>query len=363
MALASFSMFCGSSERGEARSNNFTFIHLLGALLVILGHMFYIAGSTPITFCDNGVQTIGCKMIFVLSGYLVTKSWLSDPHPGRFFTKRVLKIFPSLIAVVLLSVFVLGPIMTNLTMGEYFSNSNTWNYLFNIILSPRYNLPGVFAQVPYVNVVNGSLWTIPVEILCYLLVPLFYLINRKHHYVNGVVFIFFAIIVILRPYVLNNPIIFYGTNLLDVCELGVYFMLGNIFALVDKKNIYNLQLSIIILLVLAFIPIPYQVKNFLLIPVLTYFVLSFGNTPNALFQNVLKKYNVNYGLYLYGFPIQQIVIQLLGKYNLHVLLLFLISLVPIVLFGFLNFIAIEKPISKLQKKLLKKLFPIKPQEN
>ena len=315
MALTNFSSYASSANRGEIRKNNFTFLHLLGALLVIFGHMYYFVGELPFTICGNYVQVFGCKIIFILSGYLVTKSYLREPYFLPYLKKRVFKIFPSLTVIVLLTIFVLGPIFTNLTLITYFTNPYTWAYLSNIFLYPRFDLPVVFINNPYPYAINGSLWTIPIEILCYLLVPLFYLINKKRPYINIVVLLLMTSVVALTPYVFKEPIVIYGTNLLDICVLGAYFVFGNIFALIDDKKIYNIHNASLIFFLLIAVPLNKDIKNVLLIPVLTYLVLSFGNIPNPIFKNVLKKHNICYGLYLYGFPIQQIIVVLLKQYD------------------------------------------------
>ena len=107
------------SDTNDKRSNNFNIIRVIAAFLVILGHMYYIMGQgsyVPI-FAGQGIHAVGVKILFVLCGYFITKSWLGDPHPGRYAIKRLFRIYPALIVVVLLSIFVLGPIMTSLSAG------------------------------------------------------------------------------------------------------------------------------------------------------------------------------------------------------------------------------------------------------
>jgi peptidoglycan/LPS O-acetylase OafA/YrhL len=72
-----------------------------------------------------------------------------------------------LATVVLLAMLVLGPSVTTLPLRDYFSHSLTWDYLHNILLQIRFSLPGVFADNTFPNAVNGSLWTIPIEVSCY----------------------------------------------------------------------------------------------------------------------------------------------------------------------------------------------------
>lgn len=89
-----------------------------------------------------------------------------------YLKKRVLRIFPALIVVVLLTggFFLLGPLVTTLALTDYFKSNQTWTYLLTIFLYIHYHLPGVFANNPYPNSVNGSLWTLTWEFLMYIVV-------------------------------------------------------------------------------------------------------------------------------------------------------------------------------------------------
>src|SRR5690606_11509196 len=98
--------------------------------------------------------------------------WWSDPHLGRFLMRRGLRLFPALIVLLALTVLVLGAMLTTLPLKEYATNGSTVRYfLYNAVLYPVYGLPGVFPDNPYPNAVNGSLWSLPVEVSMYLLLP------------------------------------------------------------------------------------------------------------------------------------------------------------------------------------------------
>ena len=94
--------------------------------------------------------------------------------------KRAFRIWPALIVFTLGVALVAGPILSVLPAGEYFRNPATWQYLGAIGFYISYGLPGVFADVPYAGVVNGSLWTMPLEVALYVLVPLvLWLVSRR----------------------------------------------------------------------------------------------------------------------------------------------------------------------------------------
>jgi peptidoglycan/LPS O-acetylase OafA/YrhL len=77
-----------------------------------------------------------------------------------------------LVLLVLATVLCFGPAMTTLSLADYFGASETWRYLSTAALLVRRGLPGVFVDNPYPQAVNGSLWTLPVEFLCYVSVAL-----------------------------------------------------------------------------------------------------------------------------------------------------------------------------------------------
>jgi peptidoglycan/LPS O-acetylase OafA/YrhL len=153
---------------GERRSNAFDLLRIVGVLLVVVEHSWVLAGhGIPIRFFD-GVGT-GVGIFFVVSGYLITESWLRDPSPRHYATKRFLRIYPCYLLVITAAALVLGPLVTTLRTGAYFADPQTWRYLVaNLFILPmKYDLPGVFSHVPEAHVVNGSLWTLRLEVLCY----------------------------------------------------------------------------------------------------------------------------------------------------------------------------------------------------
>jgi peptidoglycan/LPS O-acetylase OafA/YrhL len=107
---------------------------------------------------------------FAVSGFLVAASFQRVRNIPVFLTLRAVRILPALLCVVLISTFVLGPILTALPLGAYVTDRMTWTYLLGALGFARYSLPGVFSYNPS-ETVNASLWTIPWEMKCYLLLP------------------------------------------------------------------------------------------------------------------------------------------------------------------------------------------------
>jgi peptidoglycan/LPS O-acetylase OafA/YrhL len=157
------------------RRNNFTALRILFAWLVLYGHSFPITGKgvvDPLGSIFQGSTWIGeiaVSGFFAISGFLVAASFVRRGLLD-YTISRVLRIYPALVVCVLLTTLVLGPAFSSLDRAAYFSAAGTWDYLWNATLAfpIDFQLPGVFEEHPR-RAVNGSLWTLPVEMSCYIL--------------------------------------------------------------------------------------------------------------------------------------------------------------------------------------------------
>jgi peptidoglycan/LPS O-acetylase OafA/YrhL len=155
------------------RRNNFDLLRLTAAIAVLVSHSFVLSGHPEPAIGALNVGTIAVFVFFAISGFLITRSWDHEPRLGAFLAKRVLRIFPALIVVVVLVALVAGPLLTSLSAGSYFDAHATWTYVFkNVVLVEQFHLPGVFTHNPFGSAVNGSLWTLPTEFRAYLFIAL-----------------------------------------------------------------------------------------------------------------------------------------------------------------------------------------------
>src|SRR5438270_8474240 len=115
---------------------------------------------------------VGVFVFFTISGYLVTQSFDTTGSPLVFLAKRALRIFPGLFLCLAVCVFVIGPLVTQLPLADYFARREPYLFLLhNAVLDVDYNrLPGVvFAPGNIGGIVNGPLWSLPCEVLMYLM--------------------------------------------------------------------------------------------------------------------------------------------------------------------------------------------------
>jgi peptidoglycan/LPS O-acetylase OafA/YrhL len=152
---------------------NFLALRYLAALCVVFAHSFVLTGKLPLDLLAfvpalGGIAVLGVTIFFLISGYLVTQSWSQQPLWARFALKRLLRVYPALAACLVFSIF-LGASVTTLPARAYWQSEELPGYLLKNLLLQNYPpLPGVFTHNPLPSVVNGSLWTISIEVSCYL---------------------------------------------------------------------------------------------------------------------------------------------------------------------------------------------------
>jgi peptidoglycan/LPS O-acetylase OafA/YrhL len=299
-----------------SRQNNFDSVRVLAAAAVIYGHAHPLTGTPDLIFLGNSIQSFAVKVFFIVSGFLVARSWAYDPHPSRYIAKRGLRIFPALLLCLALTILVLGPSMTTLPVGEYLANRWTWMYgFYNAVLYPAYSLPGVFAGNVYPHAVNGSLWSLPVEFLMYLVFPLVYSFSRLGRS-NGLLVAFAIAFCAASLYWVRvappaGPIVWYGTGLLSVLDTGPYFFLGALFSMTRLQRILDPGVALFVVGVVVFAhpasAVASEVALYLAAP---YCVLSFATAESPVLRRAGRFGDPSYGIYLYGFPVQQVASQL-----------------------------------------------------
>ncbi|WP_237711947.1 acyltransferase [Rhodanobacter sp. 115] len=150
------------------QGNNFDFVRLAAALAVLVSHQFALhARPEPLMFHYQTLGGYAVMVFFAISGYLIASSWAHDSNVWRFSARRLLRIWPGLICTVLLCGLVLGPLVTDLSAGSYFSDPTTHRFFGTLLFHVSPFLPGVFPHSPLAYIPNGVLWTIPIELRCY----------------------------------------------------------------------------------------------------------------------------------------------------------------------------------------------------
>ncbi|MFC3816010.1 acyltransferase family protein [Lysobacter sp. GCM10012299] len=289
------------ADGSAQHDNNFNLIRLIAAWLVIYGHSWPVTASEGSDLLSQVVQIkfaggIAVDMFFVISGFLIASSVERNPLP-QYLAARVLRIFPALVVCVVLSVFVLGPLLT--TSPDYWTSAGTWKYLWKNIALQRtqYFLPGVFETLP-IKAINGSLWTLPIEFRLYLLLAVlaFVRLFRRGR------FTVFCVLALVAA------IVRYGGQSLTPEKINLlwctaYFLTGSL-AWHHRGRIPLSWPLLAALLVVAALLRGHQYYFLAYFVALSYTTLFLAYVPKL---PVIRQHDISYGIYLYGWPSQQLV--------------------------------------------------------
>jgi len=163
----------------ERDGNNFDLLRLCAALAVMFGHSFWLQpahGRLEPILQHTGLEYSGSLAVytfFLISGILVSASYERQQSLGRFVLLRLARIYPALIACVFLTTFLLYPLLSTGGFANALLGQEARDYFFKnvgLFWGIKWTLPHVFEHNAIKGVVNGSLWTLPLELMCYLMV-------------------------------------------------------------------------------------------------------------------------------------------------------------------------------------------------
>lgn len=293
-----------------ARINAFDSIRLFAATSVIFSHAFMVAMGTnnaePIFWASNGQTTLGgisVAVFFVISGLFISASFERSKSLADFITKRALRIMPALLMICAISVLLIGPLVTNLPLSTYFSSFQTWGYFRNAVFLPNgYLLPGVFADHPE-PAVNGSIWTLKFEVICYAGAAVLLSFGRfKNHIVLGV----WSISFVISEYWSDRLPGGLGYYFVMTATMFRYFGAGMLMYLYrDKLPLNSTAAFALLALAACSITTPYFMAGVALFA--SYPVIVFGYSAPEWFRKLTARGDISYGVYIYGWPIQQLV--------------------------------------------------------
>ncbi|MDR0662962.1 MAG: acyltransferase [Spirochaetaceae bacterium] len=310
------------------RDNNFNFLRLVFAFSVAVGHAMYAKYNYSLGILFNG--HIAVCGFFIISGFLITKSYVESKNIKEYFVKRCRRLLPAYCFVVLLCAFGLSA-FSSLPPGEYFTSPMLWKHIvaslcFLNFLQPA--LPGVFMQgggaEKRVSEINGSLWTIRIEVLFYILVPFVVLAlcrlktRKRINIALGAAYFFGFAYSQLWVFIASKFASPFLGGIRESSGYIAYFAAG-IFCMINLDWIRRHQKYIIapgvIIVVLEYIFTFNTALEFLLPAGLGVVIMFIAfNFPRL--NNVGKNGDYSYGVYVFHAPLGKIFIDL-GYYDLN----------------------------------------------
>ncbi len=333
--------------------NTFNIVRLVAALMVIFSHCFPLLAKPDRTGYGEWQGPLAVWIFFVISGFLITGSYKHTGNIAIFVGSRILRVWPALIAVTLISVFVIGPAVTTCSLPAYFANPATFNYLQNIqLLYIHYPLPGVFEHNLYPGAVNGSIWSIPLEILMYLVTCILGvsgLLRRRYLALAAWTVLFISGLPNIGSPNIDKlqPIAWLGT-LATIKYPVLCYLTGTLLYLFKEQIRPSIRLSVLLLVAAAlFAKIDLYTASIVLLPL---GILTFALRPTKI--NLFSKLgDYSYGIYLWAFPVQQLLVHFYPRLSFWQLFIF--ASVLSIGCGAISWYVVEKPCLAFKKKLPK----------
>jgi len=279
--------------------------------MVFLVHAYELSGNITLqVLAEIFSSSIAVKSFFVVSGFLIFMSFENSSHLSSYFYKRFWRIYPAYFSVVMLSAM-LGVLFTKVTMPDYFSVD--WlEYVFSNLLFLNFihsDLPGLFGS-NNLNAVNGALWTLKIEVMFYMCVPLFVFMMRKFGRWQVLLGLYAASLcysVMVEMWGVSSDSLIYQQLLRQLPGQLVYFIAGAalFYYLSEFKRHWKwlLTLATVILLLRGLLPLAW------LEPMALAIVVIYTACLFPWLGNFGKYGDFSYGIYIVHFPILQVLIQ------------------------------------------------------
>jgi peptidoglycan/LPS O-acetylase OafA/YrhL len=281
----------------DITKNNFDFLRVLLAFIVFLGHLGTLSASDELKILKYSPIEIAVFGFFVISGFLIARSYERSSSLKSYLSKRIRRIVPAYLLVIFLCAILLSLVSTY-SFREYFSNPQVYKYLFWNSLFLNFKapwLPGVFGN----QAVNGALWTLKIEMSYYFCLPLLFLLfgkNNKYRNISLVILYFLSLTYL--NYFESADKISAAKQLPGTLS---YFIPGMLIYFNFDEFIKHKNTLFIIAITTVWIDLIFNITLFspLMIGIIIlYFAYSFK------FLNNFGKYgDFTYGIYIFHFPI------------------------------------------------------------
>ena len=294
----------GNQESG--RGNAFDLLRHFAALLVLFSHQFALRGlAEPVHPFWDTYGFVAVAIFFSISGYFMPASFERSGNFIEFGKRRLRRLLPAMVVCSFLMTYGLGIVYTSGSKWDYITSKFAWITFLQYTTFLGSAIPGVFANYIYPNAINGSLWTLPIECVCYIAIGVALSFSRSWKVILA---LFVGAILGTASLVhTGTGFSFYGVPLNYLCMFGICFSGGALLSVTKAAWFQNRWLLLAFGMIGMFLmpgKLEYSVMGTLGI---TLAVAVIGESFSEKLIN--GKFDISYGLYIYGFPIQQIIIN------------------------------------------------------
>jgi peptidoglycan/LPS O-acetylase OafA/YrhL len=335
--------------------NNFDLLRLLAASFVFISHSFNIYGKHDFEFISlDGFRpitfgTLGVGIFFVISGFLITKSFISTVKREHFIIKRLLRLYPAVFLNILLVYCVIAPLTTTVDISEYFGMiyKNAVFLLANGVFFQFPNLHWIFTANPNsdfkgFSVVNLPLWTLFYELTCYMIVLICGVIFNARITIPLITLIYISY---------NCDIIFFPRTVSDLAVIYcAFFFLGACLFLYKKYVPINGKMAVICLTCMVGLS-TVNLYVFPLYLLLVAYIIMYVALQAKYLGDFAKYGDFSYGLYIYAWPVQQTVAIMFDLKDEMFPIYMIVSFVVALIFAVFSWHVIERPAIMLKHKL------------
>ena len=345
------------------------------ATAVIFFHSLDLTTGHNVAFNDmhgifRPIDALILPMFFGLSGFLVAGSLERSRTLISFLGLRAIRLVPALLVETILSAIVIGLLFANIPYTQYFYSPVFLRYFLNIIGDIQYNLPGVFNKNPVPDTVNGQLWTIPWELRCYLSISVIAIIGmarKKAAFMFLVVLLNIGLFVhhgFLRTDHVHDTA---GGASIEGILLVQNFLYGIVFYLFRSTIVWSKCIFLVTTPSVLFLTsVPFAFWGDSLTPPLVAYTTVYLGLLEPYRSKIISSGDYSYGIYLYGFPVQQAMVATLGAAGMHWYINFPVSLTIAALLAILSWHLVEKhaagfrlPLFKGEKVILDRYLALK----
>ena len=347
-------LFRDGLGRLEDKSNNFTAMRIAFAMIVLYGHAIVIPMGKPYVgawgLTVDFIVQCALDGFFILSGYMITASAMKTKAISRYTASRFFRIFPGLIAAVLI-VFAVYPFFTSLSQAEYWTSAQTWTFPLVMIgqVDPLAGLPGTFENSPVGHSANGPLWTIRYELMAYLGVGILTVLGLYR--TKWLVVLWAALACVFGALVATFGYSGIGEGTITtLARFGPAFMIGAFFfAARDQVRISPAFIALAGVAALAAheLAIGWMMLDVFLAS--AYLWLGHAHIKGRVGNAVRNVEDVSYGIYILHWPIGLIAFALLPGLNTTELALIMAP--AAILAGWVLRVTVEKPALAWKERL------------